>query len=72
VDRLQRRVDRLQRRVDRLKTAAESGQTEDCRGEWTDCRGEWTVRLHHAPPREKPAPLLADEARSDPDKYHIQ
>jgi hypothetical protein len=28
------------------------------------CRGEWAVRLPHAPPHGKPAPLLADEARS--------
>jgi hypothetical protein len=28
------------------------------------CRGEWAVRLPHAPPHGKLAPLLADEARS--------
>jgi hypothetical protein len=28
--------------------------------------GEWAVRLPHAPPHGKPAPLLADEARSAP------
>jgi hypothetical protein len=31
-----------------------------------DCRGEWAVRLSHAPPHGKPAPLLANEARSAP------
>jgi hypothetical protein len=29
-----------------------------------DCRGEWAMRLLHAPPHGKPAPLLVDEARS--------
>jgi hypothetical protein len=29
-------------------------------------RGEWAVRLPHAPPQGKPAPCLADEARSAP------
>jgi hypothetical protein len=33
-----------------------------------DCRGEWAVRLPHALPHGKYAPLLADEARSDPDR----
>jgi hypothetical protein len=32
-----------------------------------DCRGEWAVRLSHAPPRGKPAPLPADETRFAPD-----
>jgi hypothetical protein len=29
-----------------------------------DCRGEWAVRLPHAPPHGKPAPLVGDEASS--------
>jgi hypothetical protein len=39
-----------------------------------DCRGEWAVRLPYAPPRGKPAPPLADEARSAPDltPHHIK
>ena len=35
-------------------------------GSVADCRGEWPVRLPYAPraPHGKPAPLLAEEARS--------
>ena len=31
-----------------------------------DHRGEWAATLPRAPPHGKPAPLLADEARSAP------